>query len=119
MPPARFEREVTRAKFGNPLLKEQGRIALETPRLRITIERLAGKTETRELVHEGEICRIGSHASNDLVVDDPTISRFHCRITREGNAWRVVDSGSTNGTRIDGVKVLTAELEREAVIAIG
>jgi transcriptional regulator with GAF, ATPase, and Fis domain len=115
----RFGHEVTRAKFDNPLLGSQGRLALSNPRLRITVERVAGQPETQVLVHDGDICRIGSHASNDLVLADPTISRFHCRLTREGNAWRVVDSGSTNGTRVDGVKVLTAELEREVIVSIG
>jgi transcriptional regulator with GAF, ATPase, and Fis domain len=115
----RFGHEVTRAKFGNPLLASEARVALATPRVRINIERIAGTPQKREHVHDGEICRIGSHPSNDLVLGDPTISRFHCRLAREGGAWRVVDSGSTNGTRIDGVKILTAEIEREVVLSIG
>jgi transcriptional regulator with GAF, ATPase, and Fis domain len=89
------------------------------PRLSLAVEREGGMPVQRTIVHEGDICRIGSHPSNDLVLSDPTISRFHCRLTLEGNAWRILDSGSTNGTRIDGVKVLTAELEREVVISIG
>jgi transcriptional regulator with GAF, ATPase, and Fis domain len=117
--PKRFGHEVTRAKFDNPLLSQDGRVALATPRIRISVERVAGRANTRELVHEGDICRVGSHPSNDLVLDDPTISRFHCRLVLEGNAWRIVDSGSTNGTRIDGLKVLTAELERETVLTLG
>jgi transcriptional regulator with GAF, ATPase, and Fis domain len=118
--PKRFGHEVTRAKFENPLLANpEGRVALATPRVRITVERVAGNAEKREHVHDGEICRIGSHPSNDLVIADPTISRFHCRLAREAGAWRIVDSGSTNGTRVDGVKILTAELEREVVLSIG
>jgi transcriptional regulator with GAF, ATPase, and Fis domain len=115
----RFGHEVTRAKFDNPLLASEARVALATPRVRIAIERIAGTPQKREHVHEGEICRIGSHPSNDLVLGDPTISRFHCRLAREGGAWRIVDSGSTNGTRVDGVKVITAEIEREVVLSIG
>jgi DNA-binding NtrC family response regulator len=114
-----FGREVTRAKQPNPLLAERQRLALETARLRITLERIAGRASTEEIVFEGDLCRIGSHASNDVVVGDPTISRFHCRITRGRAGWSIVDSGSTNGTRVDGVKILSAELEREVVIGIG
>ena len=119
-PKKSFGHEVTRAKYENPLLaKPEGRVALATPRVRITVERVAGSPQKKEHVHDGEICRIGSHPSNDLVIADPTISRFHCRLAREGGAWRIVDSGSTNGTRVDGVKVVTAELEREVVLSIG
>src|SRR5215831_162602 len=28
-----------------------------------------------------ERCAIGSHPSNDLVLDDATVSRFHCELT--------------------------------------
>ncbi len=111
-----ISRDVTQAKWDNPL---RSHVSVELPRLRIAIERERGTITQRAIVHDGEVCRIGSHASNDLVLDDPTISRFHCRVQREGGAWRIVDTGSRNGTRIHGVKVLTAEIEGEVVIAIG
>jgi DNA-binding NtrC family response regulator len=114
-----FGREITRAKHQNPLVTERQRLAFESARLRITLERIAGRTSSEVIVYEGDLCRIGSHASNDVVVDDPTISRFHCRIARGRAGWNVVDSGSTNGTRMDGVKILSAELEREMVLGIG
>jgi DNA-binding NtrC family response regulator len=117
--PGRPERDVTLVKVDNPLLAQPSRLELEIPRLRIVVEREAGRPGGRTLVHEGDLFRIGSHVSNDLVLADPTISRFHCRITREGSVWRVTDSGSRNGTRLDGVRVLQAELEGEAALAIG
>ena len=106
--------EVTRAKRTNPLA--------ETSSLRLVLERVAGKPFTngaQEIRYEGDLCRIGSHVSNDVVIADQTISRFHCRIERGRSGWTVLDSGSTNGTRIDGVKVLAAELERECVVTLG
>jgi transcriptional regulator with GAF, ATPase, and Fis domain len=106
-----FGPEVTRAKRANPLTEAAG--------LRITLERVAGRPTSQVLRHDGDLCRVGSHVSNDVVITDQTISRFHCRIERGSAGWTVVDCGSTNGTRIDGVKILTAELERESVISIG
>jgi transcriptional regulator with GAF, ATPase, and Fis domain len=94
-------------------------VTVASPRVRIVVERVAGAPSAQVLVHEGDTCRIGSHPSNDLVLADPTISRFHCRLAREGDSWRVVDAGSTNGTRVDGLKVLVAELEREARVTLG
>ena len=36
----------------------------------------------------GERCSIGSHPSNDFVVDERTVSRFHCEIEmRPDGAW--------------------------------
>jgi len=77
-----------------------------------------GHRETR-LVYEGELCRIGTHSSNDLVLRDPSVSRFHCKLTRDGSGWRLTDNGSLNGTRLDGVRVRDADLGAEGTIALG
>ena len=73
------------------------------PRLSLTVEREGGIATQRGLVHDGDLCKIGSHASNDIVLRDPMVSRFHCRLVREDGMWRLRDSGSMNGTRLDGV----------------
>jgi transcriptional regulator with GAF, ATPase, and Fis domain len=110
--------EVTRAKVPNALFASS-RGEIELPRLNVEVERIAGHAASTTHVFDGDLCRIGSHPSNELVLDDPTISRFHCRIVREGGAWKVVDTGSRNGTRIGGVKILVAELEGSVTIEIG
>jgi pSer/pThr/pTyr-binding forkhead associated (FHA) protein len=51
------------------------------------------------------VCRIGRGAENDLVVDDPAVSRLHARVEREAGVYRIVDLGSTNGTAVDGVEL--------------
>jgi len=119
------ERDVTRAKHMNPLVAPGGARAtvasapVELVRLNVVVERVAGQGASESLVFDGDVCRIGSHASNDLVLADKTISRFHCRIAREDKAWRITDAGSTNGTRLDGVRVLVAELEKESILSLG
>ncbi|MDB4937046.1 MAG: Response regulator of zinc sigma-54-dependent two-component system [Labilithrix sp.] len=113
------EPELTRAKHANPLAVPGAAAAVELVRLHVVVERVAGRETSETHVFDGDVCRIGSHASNDLVLDDKTISRFHCRIAREGNAWRITDTGSKNGTRLGGVKVLAAELENESVLVLG
>src|SRR6266481_4907706 len=50
-----------------------------------------------------ERCAIGSHPSNDLVLDDQTVSRFHCELTIVGGAVRVRDLGSRNKTITGGI----------------
>ncbi|MDB4941655.1 MAG: Response regulator of zinc sigma-54-dependent two-component system [Labilithrix sp.] len=109
---------VTQAKFSNPLLAASA-APIELVRLQVMVERVGGEDASVTHVFDGEVCRIGSHESNDLVLADKTISRFHCRIAREGNTWRLTDAGSRNGTRLDGVKVLAAEIDKEALVVLG
>ena len=46
---------------------------------------------------------IGRHApAVDAVVDHPTVSRRHARITRNGSTLHIEDLGSSNGTRVNG-----------------
>jgi transcriptional regulator with GAF, ATPase, and Fis domain len=93
-------------------------VGISVPKLTLSVRRESEFGE-RRMLHVGEVCRIGSHASNDLVLRDPAVSRFHCRLTREGNAWRLVDSGSSNGTRLDGVRIRDAQLGPEGTLTLG
>ena len=89
------------------------------PRLSLTVERESGKSTSRTVLYDGDLCRIGTHSSNDLVLADPAVSRFHCRLVREEGAWRVRDSGSLNGTRLEGVRIRDADLPGDATLALG
>jgi DNA-binding NtrC family response regulator len=90
------------------------------PRLTLTIERERGAVVARSVVFDGDLCRIGTHSSNDLVLTDPAVSRFHCRLVREDGGWRVRDTGSLNGTRLDNVRIRDADLTADGgVIALG
>ncbi len=64
-------------------------------------------------------CSIGSHVRNDLVVDDPTVSRFHCEILVDESGVRVRDLKSRNGTVVDGVAVLDAFVRVGSLIRLG
>src|SRR5688572_16419547 len=52
----------------------------------------------------GERLTIGRHSTNRLAVSDPSVSRFHARVTWDVEARRpeIEDLGSANGTRVDG-----------------
>ena len=89
------------------------------PRLSLTVEREAGKAVSRAVLFDGDFCRLGTHSSNDLVLQDPAVSRFHCRLLREEGAWRVRDWGSLNGTRLEGVRIRDADLPADTTLAIG
>ncbi len=61
----------------------------------------------------------GSRALGAGALDDDRLSREHARVERVGDALRLVDLGSRNGTELDGARVQSAELRDGAVVRIG
>lgn len=64
-------------------------------------------------------CQLGSHPSNDVVLNDEKASRFHCEVRLEGQRATVRDLGSTNGTFVDGVRVKEAYLKQGSTLTVG
>jgi len=48
---------------------------------------------------------VGRDPHSDLVLDHPTVSANHSQIFFKGNQWWVQDNHSTNGTKVNQVKV--------------
>jgi hypothetical protein len=48
---------------------------------------------------------IGRDGGCDMVLPDPTVSRWHAGLKREASGWMLDDLGSTNGTRLNGWRV--------------
>ncbi len=63
--------------------------------------------------------KVGSADGNDLVVDDPAVSRFHLRLRASGDGVSVDDVGSTNGSWIGGARFRNVDIERDTQITIG
>jgi predicted component of type VI protein secretion system len=53
---------------------------------------------------------IGREAGNDLVIEDPQVSRRHAQLTQQGNSYLIEDIGSTNGTFVNGKRVTAPTL---------
>jgi two-component system, NtrC family, response regulator GlrR len=83
------------------------------------LEVIGGPSDRTKWSETGERCTIGSHPSNDLIVQDPTVSRFHCEITAAGGRFRVRDLGSRNGTAAGDVTIADGFVGPGAVLAIG
>jgi pSer/pThr/pTyr-binding forkhead associated (FHA) protein len=62
---------------------------------------------------------IGRDPSADIVLDDPGASRHHADLVRGDRAWSIIDAGSANGTRVDGVSVREHSLPPGSRIEIG
>ena len=48
---------------------------------------------------------IGREAGNDIALDSPQVSRYHARLTLQGNVYVIEDLGSTNGVLINGQRL--------------
>ena len=86
-----------------------------TARLEILSGPLAGKL----IELTGESLTIGREPTNSLPVRDGSISRFHCRIERVGNQYRVVDLDSRNGTFVNGAPAKEHVLQHADQLKVG
>jgi type VI secretion system protein ImpI len=81
---------------------------------------LAGTT--RKLRFSQSPVRIGRNQLNDLSLDTPFVSEWHGTIRFDGNSVAYFDLGSTNGTLLDGkrlVKNVAAELSEASRLQLG
>jgi ABC transport system ATP-binding/permease protein len=62
---------------------------------------------------------LGRDPSNDVVLPDPNVSRFHAEVLVHEDAIELRDLGSRNGTRLNGSLIMRAEVEAGAQIGIG
>lgn len=62
---------------------------------------------------EKGVSLVGRLEDCDVILPDGSVSSHHCRLIQDSNCIRVVDLGSTNGTRING------ELISEGLLQVG
>lgn len=67
-----------------------------------------------------DIVTLGRDITNDIVINDPEVSRHHLRLTRGADGYSIEDLGSTNGTFIAGQRLSgVRQLQRADVIGLG
>lgn len=54
---------------------------------------------------QGQIT-VGRDASCDIVINDAEISRHHAKLTQQADSYVLEDMGSTNGTFVDGQRLM-------------
>ena len=74
---------------------------------------LNGPGKDRIFTLRAALTTIGRGTDNHLVLDSTDVSRHHARIEFARGQWRLVDLGSTNGTKVNGQPV------REAALRLG
>jgi FHA domain/Domain of unknown function (DUF1707) len=57
--------------------------------------------------HRGTKVALGRASSCDWVLGEETVSRRHAELRHDGRRWLLRDLGSRNGTRVNGIRVLS------------
>ncbi len=91
-------------------------VALRVPRLDLEI---IGPGTHARMELSGRRVRIGSAPTNDLVLDDRLVSRFHCSLIADDTGFRLLDERSANGTFVNGVQVRDGYLPDGARVQLG
>ncbi|MCF7853817.1 MAG: FHA domain-containing protein [Candidatus Pacebacteria bacterium] len=82
----------------------------ENPKVIVLSEQLRGQsfelTETRY--------DVGRHEDCAICIPDPTVSNHHCTLLKENgdSGYTVKDEGSTNGTRVNGVRLQSGDQQK-------
>ena len=64
------------------------------------------------------LIRIGRSEENQIVITDPSVSRFHAELQYQGEYWQVVNFGK-NGTLMGGKSVSQARIEDHMTFRLG
>jgi len=67
----------------------------------------------------GPEAQIGRGYDNDVIVDDPMVSRHHCQLKLQHGAYGFVDLGSRNGSMVNGQPVQEVALGPGDIIQVG
>jgi hypothetical protein len=67
----------------------------------------------------GPLIGVGRASDNDVILDDPLVSRHHCQLKLQHGAYGFADLGSRNGSFVNGQPVTEIALGPGDVIRVG
>ncbi len=85
--------------------------------IKLVVKRAEGEEEVLSL--KKDMVTIGRHRTNDVVLHDEAVSRFHAEIERRGNEYFVRDLDSKNGVFVNDNLVLEWKLANRDRLLIG
>ena len=70
-------------------------------------------------IEEGQTLTIGRGQASDTQINDPHMSRVHCRVQMDGGKVLLLDAGSSSGTFVAGQKIARHELKPGEMFQVG
>jgi hypothetical protein len=89
------------------------------PKAPTRVLRVVAEDRTEEVVLVSNTFAVGRHPRNDLVLKDPRISSFHCRVEVEGDRCVLLDLKSRNGTLLNSARIDRSVLKPNDQIQLG
>lgn len=104
-----------------PLLDHRARTRTIAPRLALPGSYLAlhDGPETRLLPIRQKILHVGRGSEADVRFEDHRVSRDHAIFVRHGRIVRLLDNRSSNGTFINGRRIVATNISDGDVICVG
>lgn len=68
---------------------------------------------------ESTVLTLGRGLSNDIILEDTRVSRHHAQLRYKSRRFWLTDLGSTNGTYINGERILEEALRDGDVVSLG
>ena len=78
-----------------------------------------GPDEGRRLAVTADGAKLGRGPRNEIVLNDPGLSRHHCRFFFKTGCLCVIDLASANNTIVNGVPIKESGLRTNDVLSIG
>ena len=74
----------------------------------------------QRIILDRDLITVGRQSDCEVVIDDHNVSRRHAEIRRTTAGWVITDLGSTNGTKVNGEKIVNGQLLTDGdVVAFG
>ena len=103
--------------MSDPRTVPHGATKLPVRTLKVTV--LEGPDGGLACVASSDRLTVGTAPGNDLVLTDPTVSRYHLELAAGSLGVDVLDHGSTNGTAAGSVRITRASVPAGATLRLG
>lgn len=80
---------------------------------------ISGPREGQTFRLSDDCLTVGRHASNDLQLPSPEVSRHHCELRRDGHRFHIVDLESRHGLQVNGQPTTDQHLQHSDLITLG
>ncbi len=98
--------------------EENAAVSALPPRSALLVAHDGAGAGSRFLLDRDEV-PAGRHPASEIFLDDVTVSRRHARFVRRGETFELIDSGSLNGTYVNGDRVDSVVLDNGDEVQIG
>lgn len=86
---------------------------------RFLVRVVDGPDKGKERTLDAGTVLVGSHENNDLVLSDPTISRYHLELQLRAEGVRVTDQDSTNGSYLNDTRLGSVVVSKRTSVRLG